>query len=84
MNRNINEHMELDDKKVFLSHYELTEKLKNEFIPIALTTTILAPINRIKICLQTMSMMSINQNEKTNKPRNLASSKRSYILTLFI
>lgn len=65
-----------DDNKSFLSHSELTEKLITDFIPIALTTTVLAPINRLKICLQTMSMISINQNEKTFKPRNLTSSNK--------
>jgi hypothetical protein len=75
MNRN-NQNIEIDDKKVFLSHYELSDIIMSEFIPIALTTTVLAPINRLKICLQTMSKMSINQNEKTYRPINLASSKK--------
>jgi hypothetical protein len=81
MNRNNNEAIESQNEKVFLSHYELTESIKNEFFPIAMTTTILAPINRIKICLQTMHMMSINQNEKVFKPRNLTKSK---ILSIII
>ena len=61
--------------KVFLSHTELTVKLMSDFIPVALTTSLLAPLNRIKICLQTMSMMSITPNEKTFRVRNLAKSK---------
>ena len=75
MNRNYNQEIESHNEKAFLSNYELTESLKNQYIPIAITTTILAPINRIKICLQTMHMMSINQNEKVFKPPNLTRSK---------
>jgi len=82
MNRNNNQSIASHNEKVFLSHYELTESIKNEYIPIAMTTTILAPINRIKICLQTMHMMSINQNEKVFKPRNLTRSKILSILII--
>jgi hypothetical protein len=74
MNQN-NQNIQLDDKKIFLSHLELSDKLISDFIPIALTTSLLGPVNRIKICLQTMSMMSISQKEKTFSPRNLAKSK---------
>jgi hypothetical protein len=67
-----------NNRKVFLSHSELTDKLMSDYIPVALTTSVLAPINRIKICLQTMSMMSITPNEKTFRVRNLARSKTKF------
>ena len=66
------------NQKVFISHSELSDKLLTDFIPVALTTTLLAPINRIKICLQTMSMMSISPNEKTFSARNLARSMKNF------
>jgi len=67
-----------NNRRVFLSHIELSDKLMNDFIPVALTTSLLAPINRIKICLQTMSMMSISPNEKTFRTRNLVRSKKNF------
>ncbi len=72
MNRN-NE-FNREKEKNFLSNAELSAMLMNEFFPIALTTTVLAPINRLKICLQTMSMISISSSEKTYSSRNLAIS----------
>jgi hypothetical protein len=63
------------ETKKYLSNKVLIKTLDNDFIPLALATTILSPLNRIKICLQNMNMISIAESEKVYKTRILAESK---------
>jgi hypothetical protein len=44
-------------------------------MPLASTITVLAPLNRMKIIIQTYPLISINENEKVYRPLSLVSSK---------
>ena len=47
------------DNKTLLTSKNLYNHLIKDFLPIAITTTILAPIERLKLILQTINLMSI-------------------------
>jgi solute carrier family 25 (adenine nucleotide translocator) protein 4/5/6/31 len=59
------------NQKLIFSHSDLFRLIYTDFLPTALTTTILAPFNRAKILLQNMKLISINDELKTYRPINL-------------
>ena len=63
-----------NNKKLFISNETLKQTFSHEFLPIAITTSILAPLNRIKIILQTNRLISINESDKVYKPSRLTAS----------
>jgi hypothetical protein len=62
-------------KKILISNKVIANTFNKEFIPLVLATTFFAPINRIKICLQNMTLMSINESEKVYRTSHLIQSK---------
>lgn len=63
------------ENNLYVSYSNLYNKLFQNFIPLAITSTILAPITRMKIILQNNKLISINEHEKVYKPRILIKSK---------
>ena len=66
---------EIYDGKLYITNQDIQKYLLASFIPLALTTTIFAPFDRIKTILQTMYLISIRKSEKIYKPKQLAISK---------
>jgi hypothetical protein len=66
------------DKGLLLTGSNVYKYLFQNFIPLAITSTLLAPIERIKIILQTMKLMSIRDSEKVYGINQLSRSN-SYI-----
>jgi hypothetical protein len=80
LNLKLDQSMKLDkskitEKRIFISNKLIAHTFHKEFLPLALTTTFFAPVNRIKICLQNMKLMSINESEKVYRPSHLIQSK---------
>lgn len=59
----------------FLKLGDVSTHLIKDFLPIALTSTIVAPLTRAKTILQTMNLISINEKYKTFKVRKLMMRK---------
>jgi hypothetical protein len=55
------------NEKLYLTATSIKQHLIQDFIPISLTTSVLAPLNRMKIILQLNPMISIIEVEKTRK-----------------
>jgi hypothetical protein len=70
-----NFHSSKESTKIYLSNKILIKTFDHDFTPVAFVTTLLAPLNRIKICLQNMNMISILDSDKIYKTRILAESK---------
>ena len=80
-NLNINQ-KDKDNKKILISNELLTRTFSRDFVPVALATTFLAPLNRIKIILQNMKLISINESDKIYKPTTLLQSNIYNLLTI--
>ncbi len=63
--------------KILITNKTLVNTFFKDFIPVAMATTFLAPLNRIKICLQNMKLISINETEKVFKPSALIQSRHT-------
>ena len=59
----------------YLTRDNLYNHFIKEYIPIAACATILAPLERIKIILQTYKLMSLQDHEKNMKINTLTRSK---------
>jgi hypothetical protein len=59
----------------YLSHSDFSKLFKLEFLPIALTVTVLAPLDRLRNLMQTMKMISMNEHDKVYKANRLTVSK---------
>ena len=59
------------DSNLYISKSDIKDYLSKHFLPIAITTTILAPLERTKTILQTMDLMSLRSSEKIYKFRIL-------------
>lgn len=68
------------DSTLYITNTDIQEFVINNFLPIAITTTIFAPLERTKIILQTMDLMSIKSSEKVYKFRFLFPSKKIFFL----
>lgn len=66
---------EPNNQKRLISNQVLINNFSSNFLPTAITLTILAPFNRLKLILQTIQLSSINQQEKVYKPSYLLPSK---------
>jgi hypothetical protein len=53
----------------------LYKNISQHFISLAITSTLFAPVERMKLVLQTMKLMSINDHEKVYKLSHLSRSK---------
>lgn len=63
------------DSNLYISKTDVKNYLGNNFIPIAVTTTLFAPLERTKTILQTMDLMSLRSSEKVYNFRTLFPSK---------
>lgn len=59
------------DSNLYISQSDIRNYIAKTFLPIAVTTTIFAPLERTKTILQTMDLMSIRSSEKIYKFRIL-------------
>lgn len=59
---------------LIISNQVLKDTFSHQFLPLAITATLLAPLNRLKIILQTNRLLSINEREKVYKPYALSAS----------
>ena len=64
----------ITQEKIYISNELVLKTFFNDFLPLCVTSTLLAPINRLKICSQNMSMISIIESEKVYNPWKLAES----------
>lgn len=69
------------EEKYLITNEILFQTFTKDFLPAAFTATALAPLNRIKILLQTMPLIAINEREKIYKPTTLMSSKEKYTIS---
>jgi hypothetical protein len=58
-----------------LTSANIYKYLFQNFLPLVGASTILAPIERMKIIFQTMKLMSINESEKIYKTFHIGRSK---------
>jgi len=63
------------DSNLYISKKDVQQYLGKNFLPIAITTTIFAPLERTKTILQTIDMMSLRSSEKVFKFKKLFPSK---------
>lgn len=70
------------DSNLYISKKDIQQYLGKNFLPIAITTTIFAPLERTKTILQTIDMMSLRSSEKVFKFKHLFPSinKISFII----
>jgi hypothetical protein len=61
----------------FVTTEDIYTHYVKEFAPLAITNTVLAPLTRIKNILQTMKLISINENEKIYRIRHLVPSNNN-------
>lgn len=66
------------DSNLYISNTDVKNYLATNFIPIAITSTLFAPLERTKTILQTMDLMSLRSSEKVYKFRLLFSSNRTF------
>jgi hypothetical protein len=59
----------------YLTRDNIYKHLVMQYLPIAACATILAPVERIKIILQTYKLMSLQDHEKNLKINTLTRSK---------
>ncbi len=64
------------DSNLYISNTDVKNYLGKNFLPIAITTTLFAPLERTKTILQTMDLMSIRSSEKVYKLRLLLPSNQ--------
>jgi hypothetical protein len=64
------------DSNLYISNTDVKNYLGKNFLPIAITTTLFAPLERTKTILQTMDLMSIRSSEKVYKLRLLLPSNK--------
>jgi hypothetical protein len=62
------------EKDYLLTSSNIYKFLFQNYVPLALTSTLLAPLERMKIVLQTMKLMSIRETEKVYKISTLTRS----------
>lgn len=55
----------------FITSLTIKRKFYGEFLPLAITSTVLAPMTRMKVILQTNPFIAIDNSQKTNSIRNL-------------
>lgn len=76
-NKNFN-HAEVGkvyDSNLYISKTDVKNYLSKNFLPIVITTTLFAPLERTKTILQTMDLMSLRSSEKVYKFSVLFPSK---------
>jgi hypothetical protein len=61
----------------YFTRDNLYNHLIREYFPVALCATILAPLERIKIILQTYKLMSLQEHEKNLRVNILTRSKKN-------
>jgi hypothetical protein len=66
------------DSNLYISKTDVKNFLGKNFLPIAITTTLFAPLERTKTILQTMDLMSLRSSEKVYKFRILFPSKLAF------
>jgi len=66
------------DSNLYISKTDVKNFLGKNFLPIAITTTLFAPLERTKTILQTMDLMSLRSSEKVYKFRILFPSKFAF------
>jgi hypothetical protein len=74
-NNNINKLDKSKENKLHITNQTLSNTYSHDFTPMIITTSILAPLNRIKIILQTNRLISIDHSQKVNRASLLAASK---------
>jgi hypothetical protein len=67
---------EIYNGKLYITKQDMQKYILNSFLPIAITTTIFAPLDRLKTILQSIDLISIRKSEKVYKPKQLAISKK--------
>ncbi len=67
------------DSNLYISKTDVKNYLGKNFLPIAITTTLFAPLERTKTILQTMDLMSLRSSEKVYKLRILFPSKQTLL-----
>ena len=66
------------DSNLYISKTDVKNYLGKNFLPIAITTTLFAPLERTKTILQTMDLMSLRSSEKVYKLKVLFPSKQAF------
>jgi hypothetical protein len=66
---------EIYNGNLYITKQDIQKYLFYSFFPIAISTTIFAPFERIKTILQTIDLISIRKSEKVYRPKELAISK---------
>lgn len=69
-----NENIKNDKKNLLISNELILKTFNKDFAPVALATSFFAPLNRIKLILQTNKLISINDSEKVLKLSPLVQS----------
>jgi hypothetical protein len=63
----------------YLTRENFYKYIIKDYVPIAIAATILAPLERLKIILQTYKLMSLQEHEKNLRVNTLTRSKNKLI-----
>ncbi len=74
MGSNSNSYSAASPSSFDISNELLKKTFTHEFLPVAITYSLLAPLNRIKNILQTNRLIAISEREKVYKPYDLTKS----------